>query len=195
MMSKSRQSNREGLFAPTGAGPHPGMRVCDTPGCEEPGLYRAPKSRTALTDYYWFCLEHVKAYNKSWNYYADLTEAEIEELNRADTIWRRPTWPLGSRDGRRMGSYRIGDRLGLFEGGARPGDSRAEGVPRRGTPEEKAMAVLDLEPPITLEQLKARYKVLVKRLHPDANGGDEAAEERLKVINEAYTTLKNWVPA
>ncbi|MFO1060844.1 MAG: DnaJ domain-containing protein, partial [Dongiaceae bacterium] len=36
-----------------------------------------------------------------------------------------------------------------------------------------------------------RYKSLVKRLHPDANGGDKAAEERLKHINLAYSTLKN----
>ena len=194
-MSKTRQSNRESVRGFIQTGPHPGVRPCDTPSCEEPGLYRAPKSRSALTDYYWFCLEHVKIYNKAWNYYADMTEAEIEALNRADTIWRRPTWPLGSQDREGTGSYRIRDCLGLFKVETKSRVPEAEGVPPRGTPEERAVAVLDLEPPITLERVKARYKVLVKRLHPDANGGDSTAEERLKVINEAYTTLKNWASA
>jgi curved DNA-binding protein CbpA len=51
--------------------------------------------------------------------------------------------------------------------------------------------VLDLSLPVTLLEVKARYKQLVKRHHPDANGGDKAAEERLKIINEAYATLRH----
>jgi curved DNA-binding protein CbpA len=50
--------------------------------------------------------------------------------------------------------------------------------------------VFDLAPPVTFAGLKSRYKELVKAHHPDAHGGDRAAEERLKVINQAYTTLK-----
>lgn len=41
---------------------------CDFPGCNKPGEYRAPKNR-GLKEYYWFCLEHVQAYNAKWNYY------------------------------------------------------------------------------------------------------------------------------
>ena len=55
---------------------------------------------------------------------------------------------------------------------------------------EQALAVFDLEPPVTELRLKARYKVLVKQHHPDAHGGDKAAEEKLKIINQAYATLK-----
>ena len=44
-----------------------------------------------------------------------------------------------------------------------------------------------------MDDVKARYIELVKRFHPDTNGGDKTAEERLKLINEAYTTLKNGV--
>ena len=59
--------------------------------------------------------------------------------------------------------------------------------------EAKALSTMDLSPPVTLDKLKARYKELVKRFHPDTHGGDKAAEERLKLINQAYSTLRNSV--
>ncbi len=61
---------------------------------------------------------------------------------------------------------------------------------RAASAREQALAVFDLEPPLTPLRLKARYKVLVKQHHPDAHGGDKAAEEKLKIINQAYATLK-----
>ena len=59
------------------------------------GEYRAPKSRNTLRDYWWFCLEHVRAYNGSWDYYKGMTPAQMEQELRADTAWGRPSWPLG----------------------------------------------------------------------------------------------------
>ena len=53
------------------------------------------------------------------------------------------------------------------------------------------LAQLDLDETATLQDIKMRYKQLVKRFHPDANGGDKKAEERFKSINEAYTNLKS----
>ena len=50
--------------------------------------------------------------------------------------------------------------------------------------------MFEIEPPLTPVRLKARYKVLVKLHHPDAHGGDKVAEEKLKIINQAYATLK-----
>ena len=65
------------------------------PGCEAMGEYRAPKSRRNLKDYWWFCLEHVRAYNSTWDYYKGMSPGEIEAQLRADTAWQRPSWPLG----------------------------------------------------------------------------------------------------
>ena len=60
----------------------------------------------------------------------------------------------------------------------------------RGTPAEAvALSIFDLRPPLTTDMVKARYKELVKRHHPDANGGDKIAEERFKEINRAYQVL------
>ena len=180
------------------AEPVPPVRPCDHPGCEAGGDFRAPKSRLELDRYYWFCLEHVRAYNVAWNYYAGMSESEIEAEIRRDTVWQRPSWRLGERHGP---GPRISDPFGLYSGQrstvptAAPMRQTAAGTP--GTPQaravsarEQALAVFDLEPPFTAVRLKARYKVLVKQHHPDAHGGDKAAEEKLKIINQAYATLK-----
>jgi len=163
----------------------PMTRPCEHPGCAAAGEYRAPRSR-ALTDYYWFCLEHVRAYNASWNYYAGMNETEIESEIRKDMVGQRPTWRFGSRVAWR---FRPGDQeFGLFDFDTEQVAPKHFNKPK--TPQEKALAAFDLGLPLTLAALKSRYKELVKRHHPDANGGDKAAEERLKIINQAYSTLK-----
>ena len=173
------------------------MRLCDHPGCEAGGDFRAPRSRLDLRDYYWFCLDHVRAYNAAWNYYAGMSDNEIEAEIRSDTVWQRPTWRLGERHGPGYAA-RVRDPFGVFSGGA-AGAAAGLGRPRATEPrgraagalgQEQALAVFDLEPPFTPVRLKARYKALVKLHHPDAHGGDKAAEEKLKVINQAYATLK-----
>jgi hypothetical protein len=65
------------------------------PGCGAQGEYRAPKSRQNLQEYWWFCLEHVRAYNGSWDFYKGMSPGQIEAQLRADTAWQRPSWPLG----------------------------------------------------------------------------------------------------
>ncbi len=170
----------------------PPARVCDHPDCAAGGDFRAPKSRLDLRDYYWFCLDHVRAYNAAWNYYAGMSDSEIEAEIRCDTVWQRPTWPLGDRHGP-SGAARLRDPLGAFSGGGanrRHDRGNGEAVRRVLSAREQALAVFEIEPPFTPTRLKARYKTLVKLHHPDAHGGDKAAEERLKIINQAYATLK-----
>lgn len=175
-----------------------GTRPCEAPGCAAAGDFPAPRSRDHLREYHWFCLTHVREYNAAWNYYAGMNEADIERHIRADTTWWRPTWPLGfAARGMRDGRVWFADTLNLFgeePASQRPpgGDSEAGRRPSRPlTDEERALAVLELAPPVTRKRVKARYLELVKQLHPDANGGDKIAEERLKLVNRAYSTLKN----
>lgn len=163
----------------------PLVRGCDHPGCTCAGEYRAPRSRT-LTDYYWFCLDHVRSYNASWNYYAGMNETEIEAELRKDMVGQRPSWRFGHRVAWRFGNGVKDFGLFDFEDEA----PRAKPRARPPTPQEAALETFDLTLPLTLAALKARYKELVKRHHPDAHGGDKAAEERLKIINQAYATLK-----
>ncbi len=164
-------------------------RHCDHPGCDRSGEYRAPRSRERLNSYYWFCLDHVRAYNAAWDYYAGMSTEEIEGMLRQDVTWRRPTWRLGTLGGGRrfrFDSARMHDPFGFFAGECEGGAP----VRRAPSAEEQAVRVLGLDGPFDLAALKARYKQLVKRHHPDANNGSKAAEERFKEINRAYNTLR-----
>lgn len=169
----------------------PGVRTCDRPGCTEEGTHRAPKARDRLNDYYWFCLDHVREYNRSWNYYDGMSDNEVEEDIRRSTTWNRPSWPFGTMKPGQGPRRRVNDPFGFMDDDEEGGETRRRQP--ADTAEGKAAAILGLEPPFTLERLKARYKELVKKHHPDANGGDKAAEERLKSINEAYTTLRRFL--
>jgi len=178
------------------AEPDPPTRLCDHPDCEAGGDFRAPRSRIELDHYYWFCLDHVRAYNAAWNYYAGMSEPEIEAEIRRDTVWQRPSWKLGERHGPAY-EARMRDPFRLYEENAgttgrqrRTGSPGSDASARVASAREQALAVFDMDPPFTQTTLKARYKVLVKMHHPDAHGGDKAAEEKLKTIIQAYTTLK-----
>ena len=158
------------------------------PGCGAAAGYRAPRSRQTLDQYWWFCLDHVRAYNASWDFYKGMSPAQIEAHLRSDTSWQRPTWPLG-----RLGA------TGLPDGALRDPMSILSALherPRRTQTEQapvelrEPLATLGLAWPVTMGELKERYHALAKRHHPDANGGDRAAEERLKSINLAYAALR-----
>jgi hypothetical protein len=173
--------------------------ACDWPGCDGGGEYRAPRSRRKMNSYFWFCMDHVRKYNKEWNYYAGMDEGEVEADVRRDTVWHRPSWPFGSilpgdmagkgggKENYAKGPYAgagIKDDFGIF--GGRGGEAAGTTAT---TVEVLALTVLDLRPPLTAGAVKARYKELVKRHHPDANGGDKIAEERFKEINRAYQVI------
>lgn len=164
------------------------------PDCANAGEYRAPKSRRSLNEYFWFCLEHVRAYNSSWDFYKGMSPAEVEAQMRADTSWQRPSWPLGRLGAAAWDENQLNDPLRILaEARAAKVKARAEGK----TPPElrEPLATLGLSWPTTLDAVKTRYKELAKRHHPDANGGSRDAEERLKTINLAYATLRSRLVA
>lgn len=188
------QKNRPNLSFDFREAPRTQLRACDHPGCLQAGEHRAPKGRDRLNDYYWFCLDHVREYNKSWDYYAGMSQTEIERQVRQDTTWQRPTWPMGdwrtrerqTRDRVFNGGFAFGAEWSGDETDTRRPPPRA----RARTPEEEALATLDLPPDADFAAIKIRYRQLAKQHHPDANGGAKEAEERLKSINQAYNILK-----
>ncbi len=171
-------------FSPDGA---PAVRRCEHPACAETGQHRAPASRERLTDYLWFCLEHVREYNSAWDFFRNMSEAEIEQVRRGDSVWQRPSWPFSN--GFHQAEAEVYDKLRRGFGAGRSG-SRPAAKKKPPSPTEQALTTLDLAPSASFTEVKTRYKKLAKKLHPDANGGDTQAEDRLKVINQAYATLK-----
>jgi len=165
-------------------------RECDFAHCSEAGEHRAPKSKTNLDEFYWFCLEHVAAYNRSWDYFTGMNQDEIESFRNEAVTGHRPTWKLGERGYKAWMEDRVSDPHGIFDGPeGRPGTAKPKLKPTRE--QRRHLAQLDLDETATLQDVKMRYKQLVKRFHPDANGGDKQAEERFKSINEAYSNLKS----
>lgn len=172
-------------------------RPCEQAGCAEPGAFRAPRDRKSLNEYRWFCLEHVRAYNRAWDYYKGMSPGEIERHLREDSGWQRPTWPLGRLGGANPFDPEVlRDPLGVL--GATP--LHAQRRPKQPRPDEPppelraALDVLGLVWPVDALALRSRYKELAKRFHPDANGGDRQAEERLKDINRAYSLVRRKLP-
>ena len=159
-------------------------RRCAANGCLAEGTYPAPRSREALRDYLWFCLDHVRAYNKSWNYYEGLQGAALEAEIRRATTWERPSWKFATGQ---LSDGTFSDPLNLFDF-----DRRDAARPGRilSSEERAAWATLQMDPVTDMDIVKKQYKKLVKETHPDKNGGDAGAEERLKEINLAFSLIR-----
>lgn len=179
--------------APKRVEPEAKLRPCAKPGCEGEGGYKVTKSRERLGEYMWLCLEHAREHNENWDFFRGMDEKDIESFRNDAVTGHRPTWPLGKRAARMQnpfGGFTVGDSHGHF---VKDADSPAQ--PRR--PERtltrlqmQSLDTLHLPHTATLIEIKARYKELVKRFHPDANGGDRGAEERLKQVIKAYGVLR-----
>jgi DnaJ-domain-containing protein 1 len=180
----------------------PRERFCEWPECTEVGEHRAPRSRDEMNSYRWFCREHAREYNKRWNYFDGMSDDEVEADRRADTVWRRPSWPLG--DGvptqdhaRAFWRGEFTDPFGFFDQGgeahgAGPEASRDADTAHLSAEVRKALQVFDLKPPLDQAAVKARYKELVKLHHPDATRSS-ADEDRIKDINEAYRVISAFL--
>lgn len=177
----------------------PGERACEWPGCRVAGSAKAPKSRERLDEHYWFCQPHAAEYNRNWDFFAGLSEGEIRKRQQDELFTGgRPTWEMKagrfSREAAafsaKMGTgqgYR--DPFNLFgRGGPQPAPE-PEG-PKLGKIERNALAELDLEAGADGPKIRARYTELVRRLHPDSNGGDRAGEHRLQKVIRAYQALR-----
>jgi hypothetical protein len=175
--------------------------ACDWPNCEAPATHRAPKGRLREREYWRFCLDHVREYNHAYNFFAGMSAEDIARYQKEAVIGHRPTWKMGMNGGRpasRSHSSRFrpeftpaDDPFGLFGStGARSQQRAAEARTVRNA-ERKALDTLGLEPDASAQEVKTRFKALVKRHHPDANGGDRSSEDRLREIIQAYNYLKS----
>lgn len=178
----------------------PGERPCDWPDCRKAADSKAPKSRDMPGEHYWFCQPHAGEYNRNWNFFAGMSEGEVRARVAEETATGgRPTWQFkASKFSREAASFSTkagtgqgyGDPFNLF--GFRPKPQTEPEAPQRrlGKLERQAFADLDLPESAAAVEIRAKYAALVKRCHPDANGGDRSAEQRLQKVLKAYKILQ-----
>ena len=166
---------------------------CSFPGCTAEGVFRAPKGRDREGEYFCFCIDHVREYNSTYDYFRGMDEESFAKFRQAETIGHRPTWKMGPRGGA-QGAQHVDEtvfaeaRSMRRRGARRTGD--AAQAPRYNALALKALFTLELDANATEIEIKARYKELVKRHHPDANGGDRSSEDKLREIIQAYNYLR-----
>ncbi|KQU74186.1 molecular chaperone DnaJ [Aminobacter sp. DSM 101952] len=171
--------------------------ACQWDGCKQPGTHKAPVGRMREGEYFQFCFDHVREYNKGFNYFSGLADGEIARFQKEAMTGHRPTWTMGSngsarsapdfaqqRSGRAGYYNRMRDPHNMFGGTGAPRQRKAKPL------EAKALETLGLDSKATGADIKARYKELVKRHHPDANGGDRGSEDRFRDVLQAYRVLK-----
>jgi len=178
-----------------------GERRCEHPDCLTVATARAPKARDMPGQFYWFCQPHAAQYNKSWNFFAGMSDDAIAQAQAARHTGERPTWsfkasnksresmaqakgPMGWNDPFSLFGFSRGDRSGID---APP--ARADGR-QLGKMERNALADLDLPDTAEKAQIRVRYTELVKKCHPDSNGGDRSAEHKLQRVLKAWKVLK-----
>lgn len=184
--------------------PRAAVATCQWNGCSLPGHHKAPRGHKAEGEHYWFCREHIRQYNASYNYFEGMTEKEAEAYRHDAVYGHRPTWKMGSNsssggetskrarrpssDEARFGS---GSAQSFYAWRARQARAEAKESRRQLKPMEKrSVEQLGLAGTPSKDEIKARFKELVKRHHPDSNGGDRASEEKLREIIQAYNYLK-----
>ena len=181
----------------------PADRVCEHPDCRATGDFRAPRHRPGSAfgppegppQWRWFCLEHVREFNAGYNWFAGMSPEAIQEAQSPFPQWERATRPfahVGTGSGH--DDLRFVDSMGVlrwrygthaFDGAATPAGRALSQQARR------ALTTFGLEATTTLAAIKKRYKELVRRYHPDMNGGDRAHEGKLQDVIAAYTELKS----
>ena len=173
-------------------------RACDHEGCGEPGEFRAPPpegvgpSGEGPPRFRWFCLDHVRAFNAGYNFFTGMSAEEIHHAQRPLAGWERETRAFagaGTDRGPRWADF--SDPLDAIAARYRRthAPERPDGKPLSGQDRE-SLRVLDLAPDADRSALRRRYSELVRKYHPDRNGGDRSHEAALQRVIAAYQQLR-----
>src|SRR3954463_8666333 len=181
--------------------------MCEWPDCKNKGAHRAPKGRANDKEYWHFCLNHVREYNQSYNFFSGMNADAVARYQKDALTGHRPTWKMGANGTKGKGKSGEADLDGAIDPFAMFDEMNGLGRGRRRAQaeapkpearkvmnaERKALQVMGLTAEATLDDVKAKYKALVKQHHPDANGGDRSTEDRLIEVIKAYNYLKTVV--
>ncbi len=163
--------------------------ICDWNNCEKVGEYKAPIEKDNSKDYRLLCLEHVKEFNKNWNYFSGMNDKEICDFIKSDMTWHKPTQSFESSDNFFKVLWN-----NILDGKKEKLDASEFNNLRQfrfSQNDLKAFNILGVSVGLKWETIQEKFKKLVKKFHPDMNSGNKKYEDKLKVITLAYTQLKN----
>jgi len=162
--------------------------ICDWQNCKELGAYKAPIERDNSKKFRLLCLDHIKIFNKNWNYFANMNNQEIEFFIKSDLTWHKSTKTFGSSDNffNILWNNALDDKMNIFKG-----DSFKEFKKTNISKTDRdALEVMELNDEAKWEEIQTKFKNLVKKYHPDKNQGSKKFEDKLKTITLAYSQLK-----
>ena len=163
--------------------------ICEWKNCEESGQFKAPLERDNSKNYKWLCEEHIKLFNKSWNYFEGMSQNEIEGFLKSDLTWHRPTQKFASSDNffNILWNNALSDKFNFFKQ-----EKIVNGFNDRKLSEKDkdAFQIMGLELNADWSIIQKKFKTLVKKFHPDRNAGNKKFEDKLKKITLAYSHLK-----
>ena len=163
--------------------------ICDWESCKESGKFKAPLEKDNSKNYRWLCEEHIKLFNKSWNYFDGMDQNEIENFLKSDLTWHRPTQKFGSSDNffNILWTNVLNDKFNFFKEEKNINNLNGR---KFDTKDRDAFRIMGLELNASWPIVKKQFKTLVKKFHPDRNAGNKKFEDKLKRITLAYSHLK-----
>ena len=163
--------------------------ICEWENCKESGKFKAPQEKDNSKNYKWLCKEHIKLFNKNWNYFEGMSQDEIEDFLKSDLTWHRPTQKFASSDNffNILWNNALSDKFNFFKQ-----EKMANGFTVRQLSEKDkdAFRIMELELNADWSIIQKKFKTLVKKFHPDRNAGNKRFEDKLKKITLAYSHLK-----
>ena len=163
--------------------------ICDWENCKELGKYKAPIEKDNSRNYRLLCLDHIKLFNKKWNYFENMNENEIEFFLKSDITWHKKTKKFGSQDNffNVLWNNALNEKVNIF--GSE--DFKEFKKSNLSQTDKDAFEIMGLNYSSSWEEVQIKFKKLVKKYHPDKNHGNKILEDKLKKITLAYTQLKN----
>ena len=164
--------------------------ICEWNNCKEEGLYRAPKEKDNSKEYRLLCLNHVKEFNKSWNYFSGMSDDQVINFLKSDITWHKPTQSFSSSDNffKILWNNTLKDEDGKFKEFNKFNHMNKF---KFNSNDLKAFEILGVTAGLKWPKIQEKFKRLVKKFHPDMNAGNKKFEDKLKIITLAYTQLKN----
>tara|TARA_B100000941_G_scaffold78945_1_gene54041 strand:- start:237 stop:749 length:513 start_codon:yes stop_codon:yes gene_type:complete len=162
--------------------------ICEWSKCKKIGVYKAPVEKDNSKKFKLLCLEHIKAFNKSWNYFSDMNDREIEDFIKSDLTWHKPTKSFGSSENffRILWVNALDDKSSIFKNSVFKNFNRS----KLSDKDKEALKILGLKNDTNWSDIQKRFKMLVKKYHPDKNQGSKKYEDILKKITLAYSQLR-----